>query len=86
MESDKINISDIQKVEMERLIDDFKEKFRERTADPNNFITIHEIEKMWGELLGNTQNLYSDMIRDLISSQDEKELIRLKKENTHGEG
>jgi len=86
MNDEEISMSDLQKAELERLIDDFREKFKERTADPNNFITIHEIERMWGELLGNTQNIYSDMIRELISSQDEKELIRQKKENTHREG
>lgn len=82
MEDEKTNIADLQKEEIERLIDDFREKFKERTADTNNYITIHEIERMWGELLGNTQNIYSDMIRELISSQDEKELIRQKKGNT----
>jgi hypothetical protein len=86
MEDEKVHVSDIQKAEIERLIDDFREKFKEKTADPNNFITIHEIERMWGELLGNTQNIYSDMIRDLINAQDEKELIRLKKENTRRKG
>jgi len=86
MNDEEISMSDIQKEELERLIDDFREKFKERTSDPNNFITIHEIERMWGELLGNTQNIYSNMIRELISSQDEKELIRQKKGNTHREG
>ena len=47
---------------------------------------MHEIERLWGELLGNTQNVYSDMIRELINSQDEKELIRQKKENIGREG
>jgi len=79
MDDEKVNVSDVQKAELERLIDDFREKFKERTADPNDFITIHEIERMWGELLGNTQNIYSDMIRELINTQDEKELIRQKK-------
>jgi len=79
MDEEKVNVSDVQKAELERLIDDFREKFKERTADPNDFITMHEIERMWGELLGNTQNIYSDMIRDLINTQDEKELIRQKK-------
>ena len=79
MDDEKVNVSDVQKAELERLIDDFREKFKERTADPNDFITMHEIERMWGELLGNTQNIYSDMIRDLINTQDEKELIRQKK-------
>jgi hypothetical protein len=81
MKADQAYTPDIQKAEIERLIDSFREKFKQRTVDPNNFITIHEIEKMWGELLGNTQNIYTDIIRDLINTQDEKELIRQKKGN-----
>jgi len=86
MEDERVSISDMQKAEIERLIDNFREKFKERTTDSNNFITMYEIERMWGELLGNTQNIYSDMIRELINSQDEKELIRQKKENTGRKG
>ena len=82
MEERKIGVPELQKAEIERLIDEFRERFNERTADPNNYITIHEIESMWGELLGNTQNIYSEMIRDLINSRDEKELIKQKKRNT----
>ena len=86
MENDHTYTSDVQKAELERLIDEFKEKFKSRTTNANDFITIHEIERMWGELLGNTQNIYSDMIRELISSTDERELIRQKKENTRRKG
>ena len=86
MEDGQDYVSDLQKVEIARLLDEFRESFKERTADPSNFITIHEIEKMWGELLGNTQNIYSEMIRELISTQDEKELIQQKKGNTPRKG
>jgi len=82
MEDEQGNEFDIQKAEIDRLIEDFKQKFKNRTTDPDDFITIHEIERMWGELLGNTQNVYSNMIRELINNQEEKELIRLKKGNT----
>jgi hypothetical protein len=82
MEDEHVSSFEIKKAELERLVDDFKAKFKDKTTDPMNFITIHEIERMWGELLGNTQNIYSDMIRELISSQEEKELIRQKKGNT----
>jgi hypothetical protein len=68
--------------EIERLIADFKEKFEAGTVDAERFITMHEIERMWGELRGNTNNIYSDMVQDLMGSVDEAELIRKKKENT----
>ena len=73
--------SNIQTAEIERLIDAFKEKFKERTADADNFITIHEIERMWGELQQSTLNIYSDMICNLIGNTDERDLIRKKKES-----
>jgi hypothetical protein len=66
-------------VEIERLIDSFKENFKARTTDADNFITIHEIERMWGELQDSTLNIYSGMVRDLMSGIDERELIRKKK-------
>lgn len=76
----------IQLAEIERLIEEFKEKFKAGTSDADNFITIHEIERLWGELQVNTQNVYSGMIRELMSSVDESDLIRKKKENTHKKG
>jgi hypothetical protein len=41
-----------------------------------------EIERMWAELQNNTNIVYSDFIRELMSNIDEHELIRKKKENT----
>jgi hypothetical protein len=43
---------------------------------------MHEIERMWSELRGNTDYIYSDMLSELMSNVDESELIRKKKENT----
>ncbi|MDR1322665.1 MAG: hypothetical protein LBK56_14780 [Gracilibacteraceae bacterium] len=76
MENDRPNV---QAAEIERLIDEFKGKFKVRTSDADNFITIHEIERMWGELQQNTLNIYSDMVGDLMGSIDESDLIRKKK-------
>jgi hypothetical protein len=73
-------------IEIERLINEFREKFQAGTIDSENFMTIHEIERMWGELLGNTQNIYLDMVSELISNVNESELIRKKKENIHKKG
>lgn len=71
--------------ELSRLIKEFEEKIQDGTADPNRFLTISEIEELWSKLLGNTNVLYSDMIRSLIRNIDEKELIREKKENSRPE-
>jgi Ca2+-binding EF-hand superfamily protein len=82
MEKEQKTLSDVQLAEIERLINEFKESFKARTSDADNFITIHEIEHMWGELQQNTLNVYSDMVRDLMGDIDERDLIRKKKPNT----
>lgn len=69
--------------EIERLINEFKEKFKSGTSDADHFITINEIEQLWGDLQLNTNNIYSDMVRELMSGVDETDLIRKKKENTN---
>ena len=72
--------------EIERLIKEFREKFKEGTADADNFITMFEIERLWGELQNNTNNIYSDIVREMLNSVDERDLIRKKKENTEPKG
>jgi hypothetical protein len=66
-------------IEIERLIDEFKEKFKAGTTDADNFISITEIELLWSELQDKTNNIYSDMIRKLMSEVNERDLIRKKK-------
>jgi hypothetical protein len=82
MNKEQRDLSNVQIAEIERLIDEFKGKFKMRTSDADNFITIHEIEHMWGELRQNTLNTYSDMLGDLMGGIDEGDLIRKKKVNT----
>lgn len=72
--------------EIERLISEFKEKFNAGVSDADAFISITEIEKLWSELTANTNNIYSDMVRELMSSVNERDLIRKKKESTKPEG
>ena len=72
--------------EIERLISEFKEKFAAGTSDADDFMTIAEMEMMWGELQGRTNNVYSDMIRKLMSEVDESELIRKKNSNSSSPG
>jgi hypothetical protein len=65
--------------EIERLINEFKEKFEAGTSDAENFMTMFEIEQLWLELQNGTNNVYSDMVRELMSTVDERGLIRKKK-------
>jgi hypothetical protein len=69
--------------EIERLIGEFKEKFSAGTASADDFITISQLELMWGELQIRTNNIYSDMIRKMMSEVDESDLIRKKKDITN---
>jgi hypothetical protein len=66
--------------DIERLIRDFKEKFEAGTADADNFMSITEIELLWSELQNKTNNIYSDMVRKLMSEVDERDLICKKKD------
>jgi hypothetical protein len=69
-------------IRIERLIQEFKDKFIAGTSDADNFITISQIELLWSELQNSTNNIYSDMIRKMMSEVNESDLIRKKKEIT----
>ncbi len=79
-DSNKIISDKIQ--ELEHLIQEFKEKIENGTDNPEEFITLDRIETEWEALRKNTDYLYSDMLSELISNTNERELIRKKKENT----
>ena len=68
--------------ELTRIVKDFEEKIQNGTEDPDRFLSLTEIEELWGKLIGDTNVLYSDMLQRLIQNVDEKELIRRKKENS----
>lgn len=68
--------------ELSRIVKEFEEKIQNGTEDPNRFLTLTEIEELWGKLIGNTNVLYSDMLQSLIQNIDERGLIRQKKENS----
>jgi hypothetical protein len=72
--------------EIERLIQEFKEKFAAGTANADDFLTISQLELLWGELQNRTNNIYSDMIRNMMSEVDESDLIRKKKDFTNSKG
>lgn len=69
--------------EITRLIEEFREKIQMGTSDADSFLSISEIELLWSELRGNTSEIYSDMLSELLSNADESDLIRKKKRNTN---
>ena len=81
-ESDDQEIVVAEIAKIEQFIQEFKEKFAVGTSSADNFLTISQIELLWGELQNKTNNIYSDMIRKMMSEVDESDLIRKKKERT----
>lgn len=71
--------------ELTRIVREFEEKMQNGAEDPNRFLTLSEIEEIWGKLIGDTNIIYSDMLQTLIQNVNEKELIREKKENSKPE-
>ena len=78
---DELN-SDPTLQEIARLIKEFKEEFSSKTSDSEKFMTINELENRWTELRNSTDVLYSDMVRQLMSTVDERDMVRKKKLNT----
>jgi hypothetical protein len=66
----------LQKVEV------FRQRIIAGTTDPDNFLTITDIERLWSELRGDTSLLYSDMLSDILSKVDESGIIHKKKRTT----
>jgi len=81
MENNNASNDEVTILEITRLIKEFQAVFREKTSQTEQFLTINELESLWSELRNNTEVLYSDMIRDLISTVDEREMVRKKKSN-----
>ena len=73
-------------LELVRIIKEFKSEFKAKTSDTEKFITINELENRWADLKNSTDVLYSDMVRQLISEVDEREMVRKKKQNTLQKG
>ena len=69
---------DLHKQHLLHLVDTFREKIRDGTSDPDRFITISEVERFWSRLRGDTDALYSDMLREMMSEIDESEILRKK--------
>ena len=69
-------------VELLKLLDDFRQRIVDGTANADEFLSITDIENLWSKLRGDTSLLYSDALTDIISNVDESELIRKKKPST----
>ncbi len=74
------------KLEISHQIDKFVADLQNGTSDPENFITITQLEEKLSLLRSNTTKTYSDILSAYLSSMDESELIKRKKGNTGKRG
>lgn len=74
------------KLEISHQIDKFIAELQKGTSDPDDFITITQIEEKLSLLRANTTKTYSDILSAYLDSMDETELIKRKKENTGKRG
>ena len=71
----------VRMAEIERLVNEFREKLVKGFASAQNAMGINEIEELWTELRRGTGEVYGDMLSDYLASVDEREVIRQKKTN-----
>ena len=87
MDSKKIDkIASDAKLEISHQIDKFIAELQDGTSDPDNFITITQLEEKLSLLRANTTKTYSDILSAYLDSIDETELIKRKKGNTGTRG
>ncbi len=81
---DKI-VSDA-KLEISHQIDNFVAELQSGTSNPDDFITMTQLEEKLSLLRSNTTKTYSDILSAYLNSMDETELIKRKKGNTGKRG
>lgn len=87
MDDSKLNrAAEDAKIEISHQIDSFIEKMKSGTENADSFITMSDIEREWTHLRLNTTKMYSDIVSSYLTTIDEKDLIKIKKENTKGRG
>lgn len=68
--------------EIQKLIDRFQFEFEKGTSDPDHFLTMSDIERLWTRLRNDTEKIYSDMLMELMANIDETDLISKKNGNS----
>ena len=70
------------KVDIDDEINAFIQKLDQATNDPDNFISMTELEEEWRVLSNKTHKIYSDMVSQSLSAIDTRELNSAKKDNS----
>ena len=63
-------------------IDSFIARLESATDDPDDFITMSQLESEWRTLQLSTHKKYSELVSSAMSSMDTKEIHELKKANS----
>jgi hypothetical protein len=66
---------------LSHLIAEFRHRIKSGTSDPEKFLSITEIERLWSKLREETNELYTEMLTELLTEFDEREIIQKKKES-----
>lgn len=66
-------------IEINDQINQFIAKLDKASEDPDDFITMSELETEWRQLSHGTNKTYSDMLSHALSALDTKELNKAKK-------
>ncbi|MBO5551157.1 MAG: hypothetical protein J5966_04290 [Lachnospiraceae bacterium] len=80
------SIQDIARQRVSDEIGKFVNGIKKGTADPDNYMSIFELEKLWGHHKAVTSQIYSDTLSDLLDHVNQEGLIKSKKENTGKRG
>lgn len=70
------------KCSLDEELDAFIQKIDKATDDPDNFITMTQLEEEWNRLSLKTHKIYSDVVSETLTAIDTKELNSSKKENS----
>lgn len=70
---------------LKNITEEFIHKFNQGT-DPDDFMSLTELEALWGKLNDDTREVYSDLVNQLVGDIKEKELVRKKKLNSQSKG
>ena len=70
------------KIEINDEINDFIHQIDKASENPDNFITMTQLEEEWRALSLQTHKIYSDMVSESLSSLDTKEINASKKANS----
>lgn len=70
---------------LKKIVEEFAYKFNQGT-DPNDFMSVTEMEALWTKLNLDSKEIYSDYVHQLVEAINEKELVRKKKLSSQNEG